>query len=98
LLTLNPDSTLSSTAHILLTGVWGLAHTSRAWKSNSAACGIHSGPPTGDQAAALAVPEGLAAAVDGPALLYVDGLKSGQYRPDPLQQVTVAKLQVCCQG
>eukprot|EP00775_Hariotina_reticulata_P003532 gene3532-3801_t len=61
---------------------------------HSAARGMHSGFPAADQPAPAAVPEGLAAAVEGPALLYVDGLKSGQYRPDALQQVTVAKLQV----
>jgi hypothetical protein len=40
------------------------------------------------------LPEQLVAAQEGPALLYRQGLESGIYRPDPLQQVTVQKLQV----
>lgn len=41
-----------------------------------------------------ALPPEIAAATDGPAALYTEGIKSGAYRPDPLQQITVHKLQV----
>jgi hypothetical protein len=46
----------------------------------------------------VVLPASVAAASEGPAVLYREGLQSGLYRPDPLQQVTVEKLQVRAAG
>lgn len=66
----------------------GISSTSAAGSSTAAAAapGTATVPP---------LPQQIKAATEGPALLYRQGLQSGMYRPDPLQQITVQKLQVC---
>ncbi|WIA20173.1 hypothetical protein OEZ85_006021 [Tetradesmus obliquus] len=64
--------------------------------SNSSSSGrtFTSSSSSSSASAADALPPELTQASEGPAALYTDGIKSGAYRPDPLQQVTVQKLQV----
>lgn len=49
---------------------------------------------TSSSPSSATLPDDIASATEGPAALYATGIQSGAYRPDPLQQVTVQKLQV----
>lgn len=71
---------------------WRALHTTPAAAQQTAAASAPSQQQQ-QQEQQLLPPE-IVSACEGPALLYRQGLESGMYRPDPLQQVTVQKLQV----